>query len=167
MGRRLSKTTPKRKERHRSPPSKVIFCDLHGRQGKRGGGLEEYAKLIGKSRSNVSKFRSAAEVYSELRSTLNEVENFIDKPLHLSELHAAPPETWPLLAEAMLGGDWSVKAEGRGFHPAPLPCRLLLFSSGLWLWSLFRFKPYGYHQAAQLQAKVETKTHTETETSQP
>ena len=78
-------------------------------QGKRGGGLEEYAKAIGKSRTMLSHFRAAAEVYTQLRVTLHEVGMLMDKPNHLYEIHAAPPETWPLLAEAMLSADWSVK----------------------------------------------------------
>jgi hypothetical protein len=68
-------------------------------QGKRGGGLEEYAVQLGKSRTMISHFRAAAEVYIQLRVTLHEVEYLVDKPNHLYELHAAPPEIWPQLAE--------------------------------------------------------------------
>jgi hypothetical protein len=68
-------------------------------QGKRGGGLEEYAKVIGKSRPAVSQFRLAAEVYSQLHKTFYEVGSLIDKPNHLLQIHAAPPATWPLLAD--------------------------------------------------------------------
>ncbi|MDR1579151.1 MAG: hypothetical protein LBS35_02240 [Synergistaceae bacterium] len=78
-------------------------------QGKRGGGLTEYAKMIGKSQPVVSRFRSAAEVYLQLHSISNEVNVFTDKTWHLFELHAAPRETWPLLAEALISCDWSVK----------------------------------------------------------
>jgi ParB/RepB/Spo0J family partition protein len=78
-------------------------------QGKRGGGLEEYARALGKSRPAISQFRAAAEVYSELRKLTNEVALLANKATHLFELHSAPRETWPLLAEAMLNGDWNVK----------------------------------------------------------
>jgi hypothetical protein len=71
--------------------------------------LTEYAKVIGKSQQAVSKFREAAEVYTELHNLSCEVGSLIDKATHLFELHTAPPETWPLLAKAMLDGDWSVK----------------------------------------------------------
>jgi hypothetical protein len=63
-------------------------------QGKRGGGLTEYAKVIGKSKQTVSNLRLAAEVYKELVHTCEQVGLLHDKPRHLYELHAAPHETW-------------------------------------------------------------------------
>lgn len=78
-------------------------------QGKRGGGLTEYAKLLGKSLTSISELRSAAEVYKELLRSTEEVSKFDDKATHLLQIHAAPREAWPLLAAAMLAGDWSVK----------------------------------------------------------
>jgi hypothetical protein len=56
-------------------------------QGKRGGGLTEYAKMIGKSQPAVSQFRAAAEVYSELHKSTYEVEKLQEKATHLFELH--------------------------------------------------------------------------------
>jgi site-specific DNA-methyltransferase (adenine-specific) len=40
---------------------------------------------------------------------MGEVKDFADRVTHLYELHAAPPETWSTLAEALLSADWSVK----------------------------------------------------------
>jgi hypothetical protein len=69
-------------------------------QGKRGGGLTEYARLLGRDKSDITRYRHAAEVYSTLVETFQQVGELIDKPNHLVQLHAAPSETWSLLAEA-------------------------------------------------------------------
>jgi hypothetical protein len=61
--------------------------------------------LLGKSQQAVSKFREAAKVYTELHNSSCEVGNLMDKATHLFELHAAPRETWSILAEAMLSSD--------------------------------------------------------------
>jgi hypothetical protein len=89
-------------------------------QGKREGGLEEYAKLIGKSLPAVSRFRAAAKVFIEIKNKSNIVNPRVDycelhkltyevyspqllninnklcfltdKTTHLYEIHPAPRE---------------------------------------------------------------------------
>jgi hypothetical protein len=85
----------------------------HGR-GKEGG-LSEYARQIGKSRPYVSQVRSAAEVHeavktvSQLTVLLDFASLIVDKAQHLSVIHKAPADTWPLLVDALLANDWTVK----------------------------------------------------------
>jgi hypothetical protein len=76
-------------------------------QGKRGGGLTEYAKVIGKTHQAISQFRAAAEVYAELRKSTCEVKFLVNKATHLFEIHAAPSATWPMLADALLKGNFA------------------------------------------------------------
>jgi len=84
-------------------------------QGKRGGGLTEYARLIGKSLGAVSQFRAGGEVYSELLKSTKEVDGLQNKTTHLFEIHAArhdeKHDLWPVLAKALLKYDIGVKAE--------------------------------------------------------
>ena len=82
-------------------------------QGKRGGGIEEYARSVGKTRQAISQFRIAAKVFAELRKSTCEVGSLINKTTHLFEIHAArhdeKHDLWPVLAKALLKYDWNVK----------------------------------------------------------
>lgn len=75
-------------------------------QGKVGGGLTAYAERIGRDRSVLSKWRSAASVYDALRAMLHEVPK--DRPHHLHEISKAPPSTWPALVATLVKRGWTV-----------------------------------------------------------
>jgi N6-adenosine-specific RNA methylase IME4 len=77
-------------------------------EGGRGqkGGLSEYARKVGKDRSNVRAYREAAEVAQNVGNVTHVLH---DKTAHLSAIHALPRECWKPAVEAMLAGGWSAK----------------------------------------------------------
>jgi len=77
-------------------------------QGKKGAGVQAYAMQIGKDRANVSRYRDAAEVYQAIASCID-TRSLLDKAQHLAAIHGAPESAWPVLVEAMLTREWSVK----------------------------------------------------------
>jgi len=72
------------------------------------GGMREYGRLIGKSKSFVHKVRCAAEVFSEIEN-VHSGGHFLDLTNHLSEIHATPRETWPIMVQALIDCQWSTK----------------------------------------------------------
>jgi len=46
-----------------------------------------------------------------------------DKPRHLSEIHAAPQELWPVFVEALLAQDWTV-ADTKAAKSDTILCQL-------------------------------------------
>lgn len=72
-----------------------------------GGGISEYARQIGKDESYIRQLRHAAEVLSSISKASELTPKLRDKAQHLFHVHAAPPDTWLLLVEAMLEGEWS------------------------------------------------------------
>jgi phage N-6-adenine-methyltransferase len=86
---------------------------VDNRRGKKGGGLQKYAALIGKSAPYVTQLRQAAEVASV--NELSQLNSFLDKTQHLSAVHRAPEEVWPALCEVMVEEEsdddtsWTVK----------------------------------------------------------
>jgi site-specific DNA-methyltransferase (adenine-specific) len=74
-----------------------------GGRGQRGG-LAEYARAIGKDKSHVSRLRQAGEV----AETVESAQRFLEHATHLAEVHGAPRELWPDLAEAVLARKWTV-----------------------------------------------------------
>jgi hypothetical protein len=76
-----------------------------GGRGKRGG-LNEYARQIGKDGGYIRKLRLAAEVYKSVEKSVARATGLLDKAKHLSAIHAAPQDTWPLLVDEMLKGGW-------------------------------------------------------------
>ena len=71
---------------------------------QRKGGLREYARRIGRDHSNVTKWADAASVARKCGN----VTTLFDKTYHLSAIHAAPKELWPLFVEALLANEWTV-----------------------------------------------------------
>jgi hypothetical protein len=71
-----------------------------------GGGLTEYTRQIGKSKSYITEVRQAAEVWKAVSGSTGRTLSLLDKARHLFLIHAAPQDTWPLLVEAMLTGGW-------------------------------------------------------------
>jgi hypothetical protein len=76
-----------------------------GGQGQKGG-LSAYAEQIGKSHSYVVHVRQAAEVLKTLQS-VSWGTGLLDKAKHLAAIHSAPQDTWSLLVEEILTGEWS------------------------------------------------------------
>lgn len=70
------------------------------------GDTKRYAELLGRPRSSIQKEKQAAKVAKS--STLNFVK-LMDKTWQLSEIHALPEETWPLVVDRMLMAGWSAK----------------------------------------------------------
>jgi len=92
------------------------YVDLGKRgAGNSGDGLAAYASAIGKGKSTLSEYRSAAEVYkncSDVRTIIdskNPASELIGKANHLSAIHKAPASLWPVLVSALLTKEWSVK----------------------------------------------------------
>jgi ParB/RepB/Spo0J family partition protein len=73
---------------------------VDNRRGKKGGGLQKYASLIGKSAQYVTQLRQAAQVASANESS--QLDSFLDKAQHLSAIHHAPETLWPALCEVMV-----------------------------------------------------------------
>lgn len=81
-------------------------------RGKKGAGLAAYAKRVGRSKDYISKMRMAAEVASEV-STQVDKSGLLNYARHLSEIHKADRELWPVLAGALLQRGWTVKDTAR------------------------------------------------------
>jgi site-specific DNA-methyltransferase (adenine-specific) len=87
-----------------------------GGRGKKGG-LSEYARMIGKDKGNLSRYRNAAEVY---QNCCNDTTVLLDKTEHLAAIHSAPDHRptdkkhdtpnpmWPVLVDLMLSRSWTV-----------------------------------------------------------
>jgi DNA modification methylase/ParB-like chromosome segregation protein Spo0J len=75
-----------------------------GGRGNRGG-LSEYARAIGRDKSQVSRLRQAGEV----AETVESAQRFLEHATHLAEVHGAPRELWPDLADAVLARGWTVQ----------------------------------------------------------
>jgi ParB/RepB/Spo0J family partition protein len=76
-------------------------------QGKKGKGLEAYAKAIGKTKQYVSQLRQAAEVVTASNPS-SQLDKLGDKAQHLCAIHALPKPLWPRMVEGMVQGGWSV-----------------------------------------------------------
>ncbi len=61
------------------------------------GGLSEYASLVGKDKSDITRYRQGAEVLSEIK--ILEYSNILDKAAHLAFIHKTPRELWFMLTE--------------------------------------------------------------------
>jgi len=70
----------------------------------RSGGQEAYANALGKSASFISQCRSAGEVAKTLKST----KEFLGKSQHLSAIHQADRDTWPMLCQKLIEKKWTV-----------------------------------------------------------
>lgn len=79
-----------------------------GGNGKEGG-LQAYANRLGKSRPYISQVRQAAEVFETLPETRKLTYGFLDKAQHLSAIHSAPQDLWPVLVDAMIQHKWTVQ----------------------------------------------------------
>lgn len=78
-------------------------------QGKAGKGLQAYADGIGKEKSTISRLREAANVYTKLVATCQQVNELLDKSRHLYHISNAPEPYWEKLAELLIQKQWSVK----------------------------------------------------------
>lgn len=74
-----------------------------GGRGKKGG-LSEYARQLAIDDSNLSKLVNAARVYQN-SGNVTEVS---DRAFHLSAIHKADCQLWPILVEALIAKGWSV-----------------------------------------------------------
>jgi site-specific DNA-methyltransferase (adenine-specific) len=76
-------------------------------QGKKGKGVDAYAKKIGKPRQNVSTYRKGAAVFLAVRTSHIDVRSCRDKAQHLAAIHDAGESLWPVIVPHILKG-WSV-----------------------------------------------------------
>ena len=87
------------------PPNLGDFSNIADDAGAgRKGGLLEYARQVGRAQQTIMEWVNAARVAKNLMH----MHKVFDKPRHLSEIHAAPQELWPVFAEALLAQDWTV-----------------------------------------------------------
>jgi site-specific DNA-methyltransferase (adenine-specific) len=70
------------------------------------GGLSEYARRVGKQRSDLSNYRDAAKIVE--RSTILDFLPLLNKANHLAAIHKAPADDWQWLTELLLEEGWSV-----------------------------------------------------------
>jgi site-specific DNA-methyltransferase (adenine-specific) len=77
-----------------------------GGRGKKGG-LSEYARVVGKGKSRLSEYQSAAKVVHALNCS--DVGTVLDKANHLAAIHKAPSQYWQKLTEMLIEKKWSVK----------------------------------------------------------
>ncbi len=82
---------------------KAVPLGKRGR-GNVGGGLNEYATRVGRGQGTISKWRAAAEVYTEINST----GILFDAVAHLYEISRAPQGTWYALVSALAKNEWTV-----------------------------------------------------------
>lgn len=84
--------------------------------GERGrgnvGGLGEYGRQVGKTTGYITQVRQAAEVFGITEKMFSQLNIFLDKAQHLSAIHGAPRELWPLLVE------WIITPNGNGNAPS-------------------------------------------------
>ncbi len=81
-----------------------------GGRGKRGG-LNEYARQVGKDAGDLSRLRQAAEVFEAVKPleySNSLADDFADKAYHLATIHRADRSLWPMLVEHVLKRKWSV-----------------------------------------------------------
>jgi N6-adenosine-specific RNA methylase IME4 len=78
---------------------RAVPLDVGGR-GKKGG-LNQYAKHIGKDQGYLTSLRQAALVYRSLE-TYGLSHRFLDKAKHLAEVHDAPEVAWAALVQALI-----------------------------------------------------------------
>jgi N6-adenosine-specific RNA methylase IME4 len=71
-----------------------------GGRGKKGG-LNQYAKSLGKSHQYISLVRTAALVYRHIE-TCKLTCRFLDRATHLAEIHSVPESAWLPLIESLL-----------------------------------------------------------------
>jgi N6-adenosine-specific RNA methylase IME4 len=83
-----------------------------GGRGKKGG-LSAYAEQIGRDRSYVSRLREAGEV-AEAVKPVCPLTGFLDRAMHLCEVHDADPPLWPVLVQALLAESAASKEAGKG-----------------------------------------------------
>lgn len=89
----------------------ALECVGKGSPGRgKKGGLSEYARKIGKHKDTIAGLVSAAAVYSKLS---DQSDDLLSRSAHLSEIHSAPSELWPLLVEHMLRKGWTVEETKR------------------------------------------------------
>jgi hypothetical protein len=74
-----------------------------GGRGKNGG-LRAYAAMVGKTDTYIRQLRDGAEVYKTAKLT----PQFLDLGQHLSAIHKADRQAWPLLANYLLSQGWTV-----------------------------------------------------------
>ena len=105
----------------------ALHCvDLSGGgRGNKGGGLKEYAALVGRGASTISEYRQAATVY-DLCKVFAQANTLSDKTKHLSAIHSLPESCWPAAVQIMLDKAWSAKETGEqvkaanvGYSPKP------------------------------------------------
>jgi ParB/RepB/Spo0J family partition protein len=82
------------------------FEAVPNNRGKKGGGIQQYAKQLGKSQQVVGEYRQAGEVLSEM-STLERI-HFLKKAKHLSVVHGLDRLCWLPACEWILKSDASV-----------------------------------------------------------
>jgi site-specific DNA-methyltransferase (adenine-specific) len=70
------------------------------------GGLSEYARVVGKGKSRLSEYQSAAKVVHAVKCS--DIGTFLDKANHLAAIHKAPADDWQWLTELLLEEGWSV-----------------------------------------------------------
>ncbi len=85
-----------------------------GGRGKKGG-LSEYARVVGKGKSRLSEYQSAAKVVHAVNCS--DIGTLLDKANHLAAIHKAPADDWQPLTEWLVKAAWSVRGcfkRGRG-----------------------------------------------------
>jgi hypothetical protein len=89
---------------------RIVNEEIKDKGQKRAGGLSEYAKALGYNKAYIIRLRQAAQVMEALKEKMvTQITVFMDKTQHLSAIHKAPQECWPLLVERMISEEWSVK----------------------------------------------------------
>ncbi len=82
-----------------------------GGRGKKGG-LSEYARQVGKGKSRLSEYQSAAKVLKAIKCS--DIGTLLDKANHLATIHKAPAADWPWLVGELVEQGWSVRdTEGK------------------------------------------------------
>lgn len=113
-------------------------------QGKKGKGLESYAKAIGVDRSHVSRLRDAGRVWSDVCDFVTQltksgklkpeaVAKIGEKSQHLAAIHRADDCHWPTLVRYMLDKEWSAADTAHWTGKVLLVgdhCRALCVNSG-------------------------------------
>lgn len=82
------------------------FEAVPNNRGKKGGGIQEYAARLGKSKQTLSELRHAGEVASEM-STDDRI-HFLGKASHLAAIHKLPRECWQACCEWLAKNQSSV-----------------------------------------------------------
>jgi site-specific DNA-methyltransferase (adenine-specific) len=86
----------------------VLAAVQHGEKGRgKKGGLRVYADQVGRDESYLRQVRKAAEVFQAISENAESAPHFLDKAQHLTAIHQAPSDTWPMLARTLLAEGWS------------------------------------------------------------